>query len=137
MQKHSELIKQVLFFGVVGGVSFLIDLSVTTVLYTYAHFPAYLAGILGFVSSFFFNFPINRKHVFKHSKHDRFSLKTQASLFATLCVINLFATGVFMELLVNQVHLPIAAAKVVVTGTIATWNFCLFKLVIFAKHSTP
>jgi putative flippase GtrA len=133
IQKHSKLIKQIFFFGVVGGISFLIDLSVTTALYTYAHFPAYLAGILGFLSSFFFNFPINRKHVFQHTKYDRFSLKIQMILFASLCVFNLLATGLFIEVLVNYIHIPISISKILITGVIAVWNFVLFKTFIFSK----
>ncbi len=114
----------------------MIDLAVTTYLYKNLHFPAYLAGITGFLSSFFFNFPINRKHVFKHGKNDRFTLKTQTILFISLCVFNILMTGVFMEFLVNVLSVRVGISKVLITGVIAVWNFMLFKLFIFSKSST-
>ena len=135
MQKYSKLIKQLFFFGIVGGTSFLIDLIVTTILYSTFHLPAYLAGILGFLSAFFFNFPINRKHVFQHTVHDRFSLRTQVILFASLSVFNLITTGIFIDVLVNIGQIPISVAKVCTTGVIAVWNFILFKAVIFSKKN--
>jgi putative flippase GtrA len=133
LKKQAKLIRQVVFFGLVGAGSLLIDLVVTMSLYNYAHFPPGIAGTIGFLSAFFFNFPINRKHVFHHTQRDRFSLKTQAVLYATLSLVNLGMTGGLMQLLVTLELLQIGWAKVVVTGVIAGWNFLLFKFFIFSK----
>lgn len=135
MKKYSKHLKQIVFFVIVGGVSFLIDLTVTTFLYKVAHFPAYISGVIGFLSSFFFNFPINRKHVFNHTEDDKFSLKAQATLFAILCIFNLITTGILIEVLVNSANLPISISKILTTGMIATWNFLLFKFYIFSKRT--
>lgn len=136
IQKHKKLIVQIVLFGLVGVGSLLIDLVVTTALYNYAHFPPGLAGVIGFLSAFFFNFPINRKHVFNHTNQDRFTLKTQVALYVALCVFNLLMTGVLMQLLVASNLLQISVAKIVVTAIIAVWNFLLFKLFIFSKNKT-
>ena len=136
MQKYSKLVKQLFFYGFVGGVSFLIDLVVTTSLYNYLHFPAYLAGIIGFLSAFFFNFPANRKHVFNHSSKDRFNARTQVILYGLLCLFNVLVTALFMHLFVDSGLLKIEVAKVLITVFIALWNFAIFKLWIFSKHKT-
>ena len=134
MGRDSKLMKQLFLFSVVGGTSFLIDVSVTTALFHYLHFPAYLAGVIGFCSAFFFNFPINRKHVFNHSDKDRFSLKKQIILYFSLSIFNLLMTGVLMQWLVGTHLLNIGFAKACVTGLIAIWNFLLFRFFIFSKR---
>jgi putative flippase GtrA len=136
MHKYSKHIKQVIFFGVVGVVTLLIDLAVTTSLYHLLHFPPYLASGIGFLSGFFFNFPMNRKKVFHHSELDRFSLRTQIAQYIGLCIFNLFMTGILTQLLVHS-GVEIAIAKILITAVIAVWNFLLFKLYIFSKVPTP
>jgi len=136
MSKYSKLAKQLFLFGIVGGASFLIDLGVTVFLYNIVHFPPYLAGTIGFLSAFFFNFPINRKHVFHHTHMDRFSLRTQIIFYISLSLFNLFVTGVLIQLLVGTGLLLIAYAKIVTTGLIAMWNFIIFKKFVFSKHNS-
>lgn len=132
MSKHAALLKQILFFGIVGVITLCIDVGVTTLLYSVAHLPAYLASAIGFLSGFFFNFPINRKKVFHHSDQDRFGLSAQVVMFISLSLFNLVATSLMVELLVSQ-DVAISIAKILVTALIAVWNFILFKSVIFSK----
>lgn len=129
-----NIIFQIFLFGVVGGVTLLIDTLVTYILYHGAHLPVFLASGIGFLSGFFFNFPMNRKQVFRHNEHDRFSLKTQIILYALLSVFNLFATSAAVDALVNFHILEIQWAKVVITAIFAVWNFLVFRLVIFTKR---
>lgn len=125
-------ITQIALFLVVGGVTFLIDLAVTTSLYSLLHLPAYLASAIGFLSGFFFNFPMNRKKVFQHSIHDRFGIKQQIGLYALLSVFNLFATSLIVEVLV-MIGVDISISKIAVTVLIAIWNFLIFKFFVFSK----
>lgn len=134
MNKYSRLVKQIILFGLVGGTSLLIDICVTTALYDLAHLPPYLAGGIGFLSAFFFNFPINRKHVFSHTKYDRFSMKIQIMLYASLSLLNLIITATLTQILVDDVHLQISLAKICVAVLIALWNFFIFKYCVFSKR---
>ena len=124
-----------ILFGIVGVVSLLIDLAVTNFLYHVLHLEPYLAGTIGFLSAFFFNFPVNRKHVFNHSDNDKLSLRVQIILYAALSVFNIFMTGLLMQLTVASGLLDISIAKVGVTALIAAWNFVLYKTLIFAKNT--
>lgn len=133
MQKHQHLIKQLVLFGLVGGTSLLLDVTVTTLAYRWWHIPAGIAGVLGFCSAFFFNFPINRKHVFNHTKNDRFGIKAQVGLYVVLSCINIGATAVMMQLAVGSLHSNVSVSKICTTAIIAAWNFLLFKFYIFAK----
>lgn len=129
-----KLFSQIFLFGIVGGVTLLVDTSVTYLLYNFAQLPAYLASACGFLSGFLFNFPVNRKQVFRHSENDRFSLKTQIILYASLSAFNLVATSFAVSVLVNLHILEIQWAKIIVTGVFAIWNFIVFRLFIFSKN---
>lgn len=90
--------------------------------------------MIGFTSAFFFNFPINRKHVFQHSPKDRLSLKWQIIFYVSLSLFNLVMTGLLMDWIVSSGLLTISLAKICVSAVIATWNFLLFKFFIFSKR---
>ncbi len=132
MKAHSALIKQILFFGIVGGTTLLIDVSVTYISFHFLLLPAYIASAVGFLSGFVFNFPMNRKKVFKHSIHDRFSFKQQIAFYVALSILNLFITSGLVELMV-LVGIDIGVAKIAVTALIAIWNFLIFKFFVFSK----
>lgn len=126
------MVIQMTAFLTVGVVTFCIDTGVSYALFHFFHLPAYLASAVGFLSGFFFNFPMNRKKVFHHSIDDRFSLKSQIAMYATLSIFNLFMTSLAVEILVHHGQ-EIQYAKVMVTAVMAVWNFILFKTVIFSK----
>jgi putative flippase GtrA len=130
---EKQLMKEVVTFGAVGVLTLLVDITVTTSLFNIAHFPAYLASGIGFLSGFFVNFPLNRGKVFKHNKDDRLALRFQIIAYAGLSVFNLAATSLLTELLVSKGNLKIAYAKLILTAVIAVWNFIIFKFLIFSK----
>ena len=134
MDKYTKLFKQVFLFGLVGGVSFLIDLGVTTALYDFVHFPAFLSAGIGFISAFFFNFPVNRKHVFNHSNYDKYSVRRQMVLYFCLSIFNMIITSALTQLIVGAGLTTIGIAKVCLTILIAAWNFVIFRLIIFSKR---
>lgn len=137
MRKYSSLGIQIAFFLAVGLVTLGIDLTVTTILYNLFHLPAYLASGIGFLSGFFFNFPMNRKRVFKHSEYDRFSLHAQVVMYISLSLFNLFMTSFLVEVIVGSNIYTIGFAKLFVTALIAAWNFLIFKFLIFSKTKKP
>jgi len=126
---------KIFLFLVVGGITLLIDTSISYILYHNIHLPAFLASGIGFLSGFVFNFPVNRKKVFNHSQYDRFSLKIQITLYTLLSLFNLVATSSIIATLVNSNVLDIQWAKVVVTAVFAIWNFLVFNLFIFSKNN--
>lgn len=136
MRKYSKVSRQLVLFLLVGLASLALDVMVTSILYNVFNLPAYAAGGIGFLSAFFINFPINRKHVFKHTKRDRFVLKIQIAFYVALVAFNLLMTGLLLETILAYSNLSVEIAKILVTALIACWNFILFKYVIFSKKST-
>lgn len=134
MHINRDLVIQVFLFLIVGITTLLIDLLVTTSLYNFAHLPAYLASAIGFLSGFVFNFPMNRKKVFKHTDSDKFKFATQVTFYILLSIFNLLATSLMVGLIV-VLGVEIAIAKIIVTAIIAVWNFFIFKFFIFSKKN--
>ena len=132
MQRYIPLLCQIFLFGVVGLTTLLIDISITYMCYHYLDLPAYLSSAVGFLSGFVFNFPMNRKKVFKHSRNDFFSLRAQITGYVLLCIFNLISTSLMVSFLVSN-DMLIQYAKVLVTAIIAVWNFVIFKYLIFTK----
>ena len=128
-----KLVVQMFLFGIVGITTLLIDALVTSTFYYIAHLPAFMASGIGFLSGFCVNFPLNRKQVFNHSEDDRFSLKAQIYLYASLSIFNLIATSMAVDVLVSTNMLEIQWAKIITTVVFAIWNFLVFKLFIFSK----
>ena len=128
-----KLVVQIFLFGIVGITTLLVDTLVTSILYYIAHLPAFMGSGIGFLSGFCVNFPLNRKQVFNHSEDDRFPLKAQIYLYASLSIFNLIATSVTVDVLVSTNILEIQWAKIVTTVVFAVWNFLVFKLFIFSK----
>lgn len=135
MLKYKTTMIQFAQFGLIGVVSLLIDVGVTTFLFNIAHVPAYLASAIGFLSAFFFNFPLNRKKVFKHSKNDRFTLRSQVVMYFALSIFNLVFTSYAVDFTVHTGGIQIYWAKMIFTVIIAIWNFLIFKFLIFSKLS--
>ena len=128
-----KLVVQIFLFGIVGITTLLVDTLVTSILYYIVHLPAFMASGVGFLSGFCVNFPLNRKQVFNHSEDDRFSLKAQIYLYASLSIFNLIATSMAVDVLVSTNMLEIQWAKIITTVVFAIWNFLVFKLFIFSK----
>jgi putative flippase GtrA len=133
MTKYMNLIKQAALYGIVGVVTLGIDITVTVIIFNVAHLSAFLASAIGFLSGFFFSFPMNRKKVFHHHANDKFSLHSQIIMYISLAVFNLFATSAMVEFMVTNSLVTISVAKIIVTAAIAVWNFILFRQLIFSK----
>ena len=87
--KNKKLLNQILKFGVVGGISFLIDFIIYTAIIKILTFDkAYIiAGVLGFSISLIFNYLASMKWVFV--RRDDTSRKKEFIIFLVLSVIGL------------------------------------------------
>ena len=135
MSKYRKTIKQIILFGLVGVGSLIIDVTITTISYKYFHVPAAISGIFGFIAAFGFNFPLNRKKVFKHENNSKYSLKLQIVFYFILCIFNIIVTAAFMYLLVDRIHLVIFIAKVSTTAFISIYNYFILRFIIFSQNS--
>ena len=107
MDKKGKLIKQILKFGVVGGLSFVIDFVIYTIVIKVipGQYSYILAGICGFTISLIFNYLASMAFVFERKENA--NRKTEFIIFLALSVV-----GLLLNTLLLWLYVDILAGKV-------------------------
>ena len=103
-KKKNNLLQQILKFGVVGGIAFLIDFVVYTISNKLLPFEKgyMIAGVLGFSVSLIFNYLASMKFVFE--RKDDTSKKKEFTIFLVLSLIGLGLNELFLMLYVDGMN---------------------------------
>lgn len=136
-----KLMNQILKFGVVGALAFLIDYGVFTVLANVLHVHYLIANVCGFVLSLIFNYLMSMKFVFERKENA--DKRKEFVTFAILSVIGLgineliilgCVDGIYLNstLLQEQFSIGIAKqiGKIIATGIVMVYNFISRKIFI-------
>lgn len=108
MNKKSKLLKQILKFGVVGGLSFVIDFVVYTLIVKIlpGRYSYIVAGICGFSISLIFNYLASMAFVFE--RKDNADKRKEFVIFATLSIIgllfNTFLLWLYVDILNGKIY---------------------------------
>ena len=149
--KNDKLIKQILKFGVVGGLSFVIDFIITLIVSTVmrklfgssVESAAAIGGLFGFCISLIFNYIMSMKFVFE--RKDDMDRKKEFIIFAVLSLIGLginelilyFGVLIFNNFMSGIVEaypsLVTAFVKIVATGIVMVYNFISRKMTLEKK----
>lgn len=99
--KKKSLMAQILKFGIVGGLAFLIDFVVYTISNKLLPFEKgyMIAGVLGFSISLIFNYLASMKFVFE--RKEDVSRKKEFTIFLILSLIGMGLNTVFLALYVE------------------------------------
>lgn len=144
-----DLIKQIMKFGVVGGLSFIIDFLIYTVIiaiFGNAKLTVAIAAFFGFTISLIFNYFMSMRFVFVHDENmDR---RKEFTVFAILSVIGLglnellilgvlyvFDASVFLQTGFNGLlwQFKEILGKMFATGVVMVYNFITRKIFIEKK----
>lgn len=127
-----KLISQILKFGIVGVIAFVIDYGVLILLTECFHIHYLISALISFTVSVIFNYLASMKYVFK-GKEDM-SRTREFVIFVVLSVIGLGINELFMWLLVDKLALHYMISKIFVTAIVMVWNFITRKLFL-EEHS--
>lgn len=134
MSRANQLVKQavesrIFHYAIAGGVAFTLEYGFFLVLvYSVAVKPE-VANIVSFSIGLISSFLLNKLWVFGHQQQNARS-RLQAILYISLAVSNLALTTVGLHLLIEN-GTPAFAAKFLLIGLVACWNFFIFQKVIF------
>lgn len=134
-----KIIEQFLKFAVVGGISFLVDFTVYTVLCNGLHIHYMIAGVLGFTVSVVVNYLLSMRYVFL-SKEDMRKDK-EFLIFVVLSLIGMFINAILLFFCIDILYLNLGCmkqllsiewmnivAKVFATGVVMVFNFVTRKI---------
>ncbi len=127
IKKHKKLIDQILKFGVVGGVAFLIDYGLLYVLTEFVGIHYLISSVISFTVSLIFNYILSIKWVFDVTKKQT---AKEITIFVILSVIGLGINQVVMYVGSDLLHIYYMLTKIVATAIVMVWNFVTRKIFI-------
>lgn len=136
-----KLINQIMKFGIVGVLAFLIDYGVFVFLANVLQINYLIANFFGFTLSLIFNYTMSMKFVFERKENA--DKKKEFITFAILSVIGLglneliilgCVDGIYLNsaLLQEKIDIGLAkqAGKIIATGIVMVYNFISRKIFI-------
>ena len=123
-----NLIKQIMRFGVVGVISFLVDYGILYVLTEKANIYYLLSAGISFTVSVVINYLLSMSWVFKSNK--KRGKKEEFIIFIVLSLGGLLLNQVMMYVFVDYMNLYYLLAKIVATAIVMIYNFTSRKLIL-------
>ncbi len=127
-----KLILQMVKFGAVGFLCFLIDYGIMLLLTELAGVNYLISCSISFSVSVIVNYLLSMHFVF--SAKANMKKRTQFVIFVILSVIGLGLNQLFMWLFVDLVHIPYQIAKLAVTAIVMLFNFVTRKVFLEEKE---
>lgn len=127
IDNNKNLINQILKFGVVGGLAFLIDYSLLYFLTEYCHIYYLISSIISFIVSLIFNYILSIKWVFDVTKKQTYK---EVIIFVVLSVIGLVINQIVMYVGSDIIKIHYMITKLVATFIVMVWNFVTRKIFI-------
>lgn len=148
----NKLMEQILKFGVVGVVCFLIDFGITNVLAAVLRSrfgmttsqAALIGAFWGFVISVIINYLLSMKYVF--ARKESMSRKKEFIIFTVLSLFGLVINEFIIKVSIDVIYenwlwlkqlvgpaLVTAGAKIVATGIVMVYNFITRKIFLEEK----
>ena len=124
--KSNKLINQILKFGVVGGLAFIIDYASLIIFKELIGLGVLISAALAFTISVIFNYILSIKWVFDVNKEN--SAKKNFILFIIFSIIGLILTEIIMYLGTEVLIINYLIVKIIATAIVMVFNFITRKL---------
>lgn len=116
-----KLIAQIMKFGIVGILAFLIDYGVLYFLTEICGVYYLLSSMFSFIVSVIFNYLASMKYVF--AGREGMNKYREFSIFVILSIIGLGINQLGMWIMVDKLHIFYMISKIFVTALVMIWNF--------------
>ena len=121
-----RLIEQLLKFGVVGAMAFVIDYGTMVLLTETFRVPPVASATISFVVSVIFNYLASMKYVFVHK--DGISRKREFAIFIALSIAGLLINDAIMWIGTETMRIDYRLVKIIATIIVMVWNFVTRKI---------
>ena len=121
-----KLIEQIIKFGIVGGLAFLIDYGIMVLCKEIFGFNVLLSAGFGFTISVIFNYIASVKWVFNVNQNN--SKSKQFIIFIIFSIMGLILTEIIMYIGTDIMNISYLLVKIVATLIVMIFNFITRKL---------
>lgn len=122
-----KLVVQILRFGVVGVLAFIVDYGILYLLTEYVHLYYLLSSIISFLISLVVNYILSIKWVFDVQKKQTVK---DVIIFTVLSTIGLLINSLVMYLSVELFSIYYMIGKIIATFIVMVWNFITRKIFV-------
>lgn len=122
----NKLFNQILKFGVVGGIAFLIDYGFLFIFTEWLGIYYLISSVLSFSISVIFNYVASVKWVFNVDENK--SKSRNFALFIILSIVGLGINQLIMWYGVEQIHMYYMLVKIFATAIVMVFNFVTRKM---------
>ena len=98
-----KLFAQIFKFVIVGGISFVVDFLVYTVMCNVLHIHYLIAGVAGFVVSVIVNYVLSMRFVFESKEEMR--KDKEFVIFVVLSLIGMFLNSVILYICIDLIYI--------------------------------
>lgn len=130
-----RLIEQIMKFGVVGVIAFIIDYGLLVLLTELFDINYLISATVGFTVSVIFNYLASMRFVFTHK--EGMSKTKEFVIFVVLSVVGLGINDLLMWLGTDMIGIPYFITKLFATAVVMVWNFVTRKKFLDAGEQKP
>lgn len=127
-----HLFEQIVKFGIVGVIAFVIDFGVMVFLTEVFHVNPVASATVSFIVSVVFNYVASMRYVFAH--REGMSRTREFVVFVVLSVIGLAINDALMWAGTELVALDYRAVKIFATAVVMVWNFVTRKVFLEGRR---
>ncbi len=116
-----KLFSQLIRFGIVGIIAFLIDYGLMVLLTEIFGVNYLLSATISFIVSVIFNYLASMRYVFRHK--EGMSRRREFAIFVVLSVMGLGLNDLIMWFMTGLFGISYLISKIVATAIVTIWNF--------------
>ena len=128
-----KLIEQIMKFGVVGVIAFVIDFGVMVFLTEVFGIDPVISATVSFIISVIFNYAASMRYVFSH--RDGMSRTREFVIFVVLSAIGLGINDLLIWAGTDLASFDYHLVKIFATAVVMVWNFVTRKIFLEGKES--
>lgn len=128
-----KLIEQIMKFGVVGVIAFVIDFGVMVFLTEVFGIDPVISATVSFIISVIFNYAASMRYVFSH--REGMSRTREFVIFVVLSAIGLGINDLLIWAGTNLASFDYRLVKIFATAVVMVWNFVTRKIFLEGEES--